>query len=123
VTLTLDQGWEHMIGPRCLIGATVTDLCFTSVSSGRKMVSSKIGISVGYRADLSACPPLGSQMTQVHNDLEIVVLQRGNSRFEWRLYHEDGTILAKGRASNVLQARSDAFRSRSQTPTVNAMGE
>jgi hypothetical protein len=56
-------------------------------------------------------------MTQIHNDLEIVVLQQGNGRFEWRLYRDDGTILAKGRASNVLQARSDAFRSRSQTPT------
>jgi hypothetical protein len=62
-------------------------------------------------------------MTHVHNDLEIVVLQRGNSRFEWRLCHDDGTILAKGHASNVLQARSDALWSRSQTPTANAMGE
>jgi hypothetical protein len=44
------------------------------------------------------------------NHLEVVVLQRSSSRFEWRLHQQDGTIVAKGRASDVLQARSEAIR-------------
>jgi hypothetical protein len=65
---------------------------------------------------LQQIPLIVIGMAHAHDGIEVVVLQRSRTRFEWRLCDKDGTILGKGRASNVLQARSDALRSRSKTP-------